>query len=124
MRCRRVEFLYPAFSFRLSNDRSIAFHPSGRGPWDACGAAHNLFRMLDVDALKEANMGGTKHEKGRSPFRSDLERNPGIGQSKGSFMTGIPPEEIEGENTLEGDVDNDTTVSDGVPEEERERTNS
>ena len=69
-------------------------------------------------------MRGTKQQKGKSPFRSDLERSPGIGQSKGSVMTGIPPEEIEGENTVEGDVDNDAMASDGVPEEERERTNS
>jgi hypothetical protein len=68
-------------------------------------------------------MTGKKHQKGNSPFRSDLERNPGIGQSKGSFMTGIPPEEIEGENTIEGDVENDATMTDGVPQEERERTN-
>jgi hypothetical protein len=53
----------------------------------------------------------------------DLERNPGIGQSKGSFATGIPPEEIEGENTVEGDVDNDTTANDGVPQHEKARTN-
>jgi hypothetical protein len=39
-------------------------------------------------------------------------------------MTGIPPEEIEGENTVEGDAENDSTASDGVPQEERERTNS
>lgn len=32
----------------------------------------------------------------------DLGRNPGIGQSKGSFATGVEPEEIEGENTFEG----------------------
>jgi hypothetical protein len=69
-------------------------------------------------------MTGNKHHKGESPFRSDLERNPGIGQSKGSFMAGIPPEEIEGENTVEVDDDNDTTARDGVPEEERERTNA
>lgn len=37
----------------------------------------------------------------------DLRRNPGIGQSKGTFATGIDPEEIEGENTFEGDVEND-----------------
>ena len=54
----------------------------------------------------------------------DLERNPGIGQSKGSFMTGVPPLETEGENTVEGDVDNDSTVTDGVPERERGRTNA
>jgi hypothetical protein len=65
----------------------------------------------------------TKHEKGKSPFADDLERNPGIGQSKGSFMTGEDPESIEGNNTVEGDVDNDVTPGGGVPQEERERTN-
>ena len=54
----------------------------------------------------------------------DLERNPGIGQSKGAFMTGVRPSEIAGENTLEGDVDNDSTPTDGVPERERGRTNA
>lgn len=68
-------------------------------------------------------MTSTKHDKGKSPFQSDLERNPGIGQSKGSFATGIPPEEIEGENTVEGDVDNDTTGTDGAPQREKARTN-
>ena len=69
-------------------------------------------------------MTGTKHEKDKSAFPDDLERNPGIGQSKGSFMTRIAPEQIEGENTVEGDVDNDTTATDGVQERKRERTNS
>ena len=69
-------------------------------------------------------MSSTKHAKGRSPFADDLQRNPGIGQSKGSFATGIPPEEIEGDNTVEGDIENDTTATDGVPQEERERTTS
>jgi hypothetical protein len=68
-------------------------------------------------------MSNTKHIKGKSPFPDDLERNPGIGQSKGSFATGIPPEEIEGENTVEGDVDNDSTANDGVPQGEHARTN-
>ena len=63
-------------------------------------------------------MSTSKHPKGKSPFTDDLKRNPGIGQSKGSFATGIQPEEIEGENTVEGDVDNDSTVTDGVPERE------
>ena len=68
-------------------------------------------------------MTGSKHQKGSSPFPDDLDRNPGIGQSKGSFMTGIPPEEIEGENTVEGDLDNDTTAAGGVPQRRREHTN-
>jgi hypothetical protein len=53
----------------------------------------------------------------------DLDRNPGIGQSKGTFATGEDPEELEGENTFEGDVDNDTTGTGGVQREHRSRTN-
>jgi len=68
-------------------------------------------------------MTDTKQRKSETLTRDDLERNPGIGQSKGSFATGIPPEEIEGENTVEGDVDNDTTANDGVPQREKARTN-
>jgi len=66
----------------------------------------------------------TKHGKGKSPFPDDLERNPGIGESKGSFATGIPPEEIEGENTVEGDIDNDTTATDAVRRGKHSRTNA
>ena len=53
----------------------------------------------------------------------DVQRNPGIGQSIGTFATGADPEEIAGENTVEGDVENDSTQTDGVPQEERGRTN-
>ena len=52
----------------------------------------------------------------------DLKRNPGIGQSKGSFATGIPPEEIDGENTVEGDTENNAGPS-GEVKLGRERTN-
>jgi hypothetical protein len=79
-------------------------------------------RSLQARGVLE--MSSTKHPKGKSPFADDLQRNPGIGQSKGSFATGIPPEEIEGDNTVEGDVENDTTATDGLPQEERERTTS
>ena len=68
-------------------------------------------------------MTDTKQDKNETLTKDDLEQNPGIGQSKGSFATGIPPEEIEGENTVEGDVDNDTTANDGVPQREKARTN-
>ena len=54
-------------------------------------------------------MSSTKHDKDGNPVLDrDLERNPGIGQSKGAFATGESPEELEGENTTEGDVDNDS----------------
>ena len=38
-------------------------------------------------------------------------------------MTGTDPLSIQGENVAEGDSENDSTANDGVPEEERERTN-
>ena len=51
----------------------------------------------------------SKHDKteGDSPFPDDLERDPGIGRSGGaSAMTGADPEELEADNTEEGDVEN------------------
>ena len=46
----------------------------------------------------------------------DLERNPGIGQSKGLFaMTSSEDMElIQGENTIEGDTDNDGGMAGGI----------
>ena len=68
-------------------------------------------------------MNATKQNKDEIAFPDDLERNPGIGQSKGTFATGESPESIEGENTVEGDVENDSTMTDGVPQHEEGRTN-
>lgn len=54
-------------------------------------------------------MTSNKHEQTDvrdNPLPNDLEKNPGIGQSKGSFSTGEDPELIEGENTVEGDTGN------------------
>jgi hypothetical protein len=54
----------------------------------------------------------------------DLERNPGIGMSKGTFSrTSVDLEEIVAESTIEGDVLNDTTPSGGVTPNRRGRTN-
>lgn len=68
-------------------------------------------------------MSGNQHPKSRPedrPTQSDLDRNPGIGQSKGTFATGEDPTEIEGDNTVKGDTENDTTPQGGVnPEEGR-----
>lgn len=69
-------------------------------------------------------MTSSDDRKGRDPLPDDLERNPGIGQSKAAFATGEDPESIEGENTSEGDVDNDSTPTDGVPQGEKARTNA
>lgn len=37
----------------------------------------------------------------------DLRQNPGIGQSKGAYAMGGDLDYAEGENTVEGDVEND-----------------
>ena len=58
-------------------------------------------------------MTSSKHEKSEESA-IDLKRNPDIGQSKGAFATGSSPKTIEGENTTEGDVENDTLPSGGV----------
>lgn len=46
----------------------------------------------------------------------DLEENPGIGQSKGLFARAGAKDSglLEGENTVEGDLENDATMTDGV----------
>ncbi len=55
---------------------------------------------------------------------SDLERNPGIGASKGAFAaTGADPETIEADNTAEGDVMNDGAKGGGVNPNKVGRTN-
>ena len=38
----------------------------------------------------------------------DLTDNPGIGQSKGAYAMGGDLDDAEGENTVEGDVENDS----------------
>ena len=69
-------------------------------------------------------MTSTKHDKDDSPFADDLERNPGIGGSKGAFATGETPEAIEGDNSVEGDVENDAGAGQGADPEQLGRTNA
>lgn len=54
-------------------------------------------------------MTSTKHDKTQPKDRprDDLKDNPAIGQSKGTTIAGEDPELIAGENTVEGDVEND-----------------
>ena len=69
-------------------------------------------------------MSSSKHDKGASPFTDDLERNPGIGQSGGTFATGEDPTVLEGDNTSEGDVENDAGLGQGADPNQPGRTNS
>ena len=49
-------------------------------------------------------------------LQDDLERNPGIGSSKGLFARAGGQDEdlIEGDNTFEGDTDNDGGNAGGI----------
>jgi hypothetical protein len=64
-----------------------------------------------------------ENRKSDSPFADDLDRDPKIGKSKGTFATGEDPELIDGENTVEGDVENDSSIGGGADPEQLGRTN-
>ena len=70
-------------------------------------------------------MTSSKHDKsqGEGPFTSDLESDPGIGQSKGLFRTGADPDTLEASNTQEGDVENDAGPNGEASEQALGRTN-
>ncbi|TPI38190.1 hypothetical protein FJW07_17245 [Mesorhizobium sp. B3-1-9] len=66
-------------------------------------------------------MSGNQHPKSKRPSDADMENDPGIGTSKGTIKEG---DELEhGENTVEGDVENDTTSTGGINPRQKIRTN-
>ena len=71
-------------------------------------------------------MSSNVHPKTRQPSDKDLKQNPGIGASKGTIKGGDlldDNEELDGDNTFEGDVENDTTPQGGVNPRQTGRTN-
>jgi len=63
----------------------------------------------------------SKHPKLDHPTNVDLVRNPGIGRSKGVTMAQANLDDLdalEGENTFEGDVENDTNAQGGIDKAE------
>jgi len=59
----------------------------------------------------------SKHAKTRTPNDADLRSNPLIGGSKGVTMAAASAEDLEdakGVNTIEGDIENDTTPHGGI----------
>ncbi|TDH61416.1 hypothetical protein E2C06_16625 [Dankookia rubra] len=80
-------------------------------------------------------MTGSKHPSGPADREAglgadtprppdDLDRDPGIGASKGTQRRGArDPDTIAGDSTSEGDVMNDTTPQGGVEPGKRGRTN-
>ena len=53
----------------------------------------------------------------------DLDENPGIGQSKGTYASGEALGGAEGNNTIEGDVENDVQADGSVDPDRIGRTN-
>jgi hypothetical protein len=63
----------------------------------------------------------TKHPKTKTPSDVDLLINPMIGGSKGATMAGADSEdldELQGDNTIEGDLENDVNAAGGVDKDE------
>jgi hypothetical protein len=63
----------------------------------------------------------SKHPKQKKPTDVNLRRNPLIGGSKGTTMAHVTAEQLqqlEGVNTIEGDVENDTNPQGGVDKAE------
>jgi len=54
-----------------------------------------------------------------------LRQNPGIGASKGTIKGGdiLDEEPLDGDNTFEGDVENDVTPQGGIDPNQTGRTN-
>lgn len=65
-------------------------------------------------------MTASKQPTTDQPSDSDLRNDPGIGRSKGADRNDPL---LDGENTFEGDVMNDTTPAGGIDPNQRGRTN-
>ena len=62
-------------------------------------------------------------EQRKGNLDRDLESNPGIGQSHGAFAMGGDLDDAEGDNTVEGDVENDAGPQGQATEGKLGRTN-
>ena len=65
----------------------------------------------------------SKHPKTDTPNDLDLKVDPGIGRSRGAIKSREPEEALDGENTFEGDIGNDTRKDGSIDPDQRGRTN-
>jgi hypothetical protein len=68
----------------------------------------------------------SQHPKTHKPTDKYLRENPGVGTSQGAIKSGEildADESLDGENTFEGDVENDLTPHGGVDPDQTGRTN-
>src|SRR5215213_2978387 len=88
---------------------------SGTGGASA-GYRDDASKRARTQSGKETLMSG-KHPKTTKPSDRDLDENPLIGGSKGTTMAGLSPDDLDdlqGANTIEGDLENDTTPQGGI----------
>src|SRR4051812_9540644 len=74
-------------------------------------------RVIQVGTTCRETVMTRKHLKGSKPSDADLYRNPMIGASKGAAMAQVTADDLEefaGENTIEGDIENDTNAQGGI----------
>ena len=62
------------------------------------------------------------HRKQSKPTDKDLRETPGIGTSRGTIRKG-DLDVNDGENSFEGDVENDVTSAGGIDPDQRGRAN-
>jgi hypothetical protein len=63
----------------------------------------------------------TRHSKLKKPSDRDIRSNPMIGGSKGATLAGASPDDLEdlqGINTIEGDLENDPNAMGGIDKSE------
>lgn len=64
----------------------------------------------------------SRHPRTPIPSDKDLRENPGIGQSPG-IRSPEEAELLQGDNTVEGDIDNETNRAGGIDPRHRPRKN-
>jgi len=86
-------------------------------PNDARECGRLSVRLAHTRRISMSN----KHPKTAKPTDADLAENPLIGGSKGVTRAGLTPDELadlQGESTIEGDVENDTNAQGGIDKAE------
>lgn len=103
------------------NRRRKVMSPQGNAPLAHTGESTVSNKPKRHEKTRQPPHAGELDRPG--PSESDLKRNPGIGASKGGFATGESPENIQGDNAVEGDVGNDAMPAGGINPRQTGRTN-
>lgn len=101
---------------------------AGGTAWEGAGSDAVPFPPPEPQAMSTNKHPSAGHEPDPLPA-DDLATNPGIGETRGVTRAGgltqerEDPADIEGDNTVEGDVDQDVDRGGGISPDHRGRTN-